>query len=490
MAFWTRDNQKFYLPPAPVTRILSTEEYIQRHEIYYHGSSDRLLSVGHPFFPYKSGSVDIPKVSSNQYRVFKVTLPNPNKFALPDKDIFNPEKNRLVWALRGMEVGRGQPLGVGVTGNPNYNRFYDVENPKRAQEPGGPDNRVNMAFEVKQSQILLVGCKPAYGEYWSLSRPCSGVAPQDAPPIELRSTIIEDGDMGEVGFGNLDFKELAANKSDIPLDLVNTQSKYPDYIRMGQDPSGDSMFFYARREAEYARHFYTRAGQLKEEIPKDIILKNAASDEGKRYLYGSTPSGSVVSSDSQIFNRPYWLFQAQGQNNGVCWHDNIYVTVFDNTRGRNFTISVSANGQEVEQYANNSFNVFLRHVEEFELSFILQLCTVPITSEVVAHLHTIDPSILEDWEIGVNPPLSSHLGNNYRYNDNSATRCTKPPVEPQDPLPPLNFWSVDLSERLSLDLDQFQLGRRFLAQLHSTTRITRKRKLSTTTSNKPKRRRK
>ncbi|AFS89109.1 L1 [Equus caballus papillomavirus 4] len=467
MALWTRDNQKFYLPPAPVTKVLSTEEYVQRHAIYYHANTDRLLSVGHPYFPYKQNKIDIPKVSANQYRVFEVTLPNPNKFALPDRNIHNPEKNRLVWALRAVEVSRGQPIGVSVTGSPVFNRLHDVENPRKNEGGAGggaEDTRVNMAFEAKQCQLLLVGCKPAYGEYWTLSRPCNGVQQQDSPPIELVSTVIEDGDMGEIGFGALDFGTLAANKADVPLDLVNAISKYPDYIKMSQDPAGDNLFFYVRRETEYARHFYTKAGTIKEAMPDSVFIKGRASSGSSNYVYGCSPSGSVVSTDTQIFNRPYWLFQAQGQNNGVCWHEKIYVTVLDNTRGTNFSISVSKDMRPVDNYQTDKFHLFLRHAEEYELSFILQLCTVALTPETVAHLHSVDPKILEEWEIGVNPQLSAAVENTYRYSS-SATRCQLPPVVPEPPLNPPNYWKVDLSERLSLDLDQFPLGRRFLAQI-------------------------
>lgn len=480
--------QHLYLPPPPVTKVLSTDDYVVRHSIFYHGNSERLLTVGHPYFALKDGGkkLDVPKVSPNQYRVFEVVLPNPNKFALADPSIYNPEVSRLVWAVRGLEVSRGQPLGVGLSGNPNFNRLLDVESPSKAQDNGADnDKRVNIAFDVKQSQVLIVGCTPAIGEHWKLAKACGGVPADNCPPLELVKTQIEDGDMGEVGFGAMDFKALQASRSEVPLDLVDTTSKYPDYIQMGQETSGNSMFFFARREQMYTRHFMVRDGLLEnEKVPKEMYVARAQDDDKKshRYQYTHTPSGSLVSTDSQIFNRPYWLQRAQGLNNGVCWHDKLYVTVFDNTRGTNFTISVKKQAAGGDQYDPKNYHVYLRHVEEFELSFIFELCSVPLTPETMAHLHTMDPTILEDWEIGINPPVSSQLETTYRFIASSATRCNRPPAPPLEPSKG-TFWTIDLQERLSLDLDQFTLGRRFIVQGGlSRSRVARKRRASTSSA--------
>nr|UWL63439.1 L1 major capsid protein [Equus caballus papillomavirus 2]UWL63445.1 L1 major capsid protein [Equus caballus papillomavirus 2]UXM19338.1 L1 major capsid protein [Equus caballus papillomavirus 2]UXM19344.1 L1 major capsid protein [Equus caballus papillomavirus 2] len=498
MAFWTMNRQHLYLPPNPVSRVLGTDEYVKRLSVFYHGNSERMLMVGHPFFALKNDrdKLDVPKVSSNQYRVFEVVLPNPNKFALADQNIYNPETSRLVWALRGVEVSRGQPLGIGVTGSTVFNKLYDVENPGKRQEAAGEreDKRVNMGFDVKQSQLLMVGCKPAIGEHWTKARPCNGGGPDAAcPPLELVHTPIEDGDMGDIGFGCLDFKYLCENKSDIPLDIVDATCKYPDYIKMGQEASGNCMFFYARREQMYTRHFFARDGEVGEKAPEGAYMPRTDKDKvSDRYVYGATPSGSLVSTDSQIFNRPYWLQRAQGQNNGVCWHDKVYVTVFDNTRGTNFSISVKkAQAGGVTEFSSTNFKTYLRHVEEYELSFIFELCSVTLSPEVMAHLHTMDPDILEEWEIGINPPMSSQLSDTYRFITSSATKCPRPVVP--DPQPAkLTFWQIDLQERLSLDLDQFTLGRRFLAQSGLSRRgVSRKRPApSTTRSKRPTKKRK
>lgn len=157
--------------------------------------------------------------------------------------------------------------------------------------------------------------------------------------------------------------------------------------------------------------------------------------------------------------------RAQGQNNGICWNNEIFVTVLDNTRGTNITISQKKNGA-ANFYQSTDFRVFMRHMEEYELSFIFQLCKVPLDPEVLAHINTMNPSILEGWNLGVNPPSSSSLEDTYRYIQSLATRCPdqNPPAEKPDPYEKYTFWNVDLTEKLSLDLDQFSLGRRFLYQ--------------------------
>ena len=113
MTLWLPASGKIYLPPTPpVARVQSTDEYVERTDIYYHATSDRLLTVGHPYFDVRSpdgSKIDVPKVSGNQFRAFRVTFPDPNKFALADMTIYDPDKYRLVWACAGLEMGRGQP---------------------------------------------------------------------------------------------------------------------------------------------------------------------------------------------------------------------------------------------------------------------------------------------------------------------------------------------------------------------------------------------
>nr|AAB39894.1 major capsid protein [Colobus monkey papillomavirus type 2] len=489
MSVWQAATGKVYLPPStPVARVQSTDEYIQRTQIYYHAYSDRLLTVGHPYFNVynNNGTVlEVPKVSGNQHRVFRLRLPDPNRFALADMSVYNPDKERLVWACRGIEIGRGQPLGVGSTGTPIFNKVGDTENSNtyRAQA-NSTDDRQNISFDPKQIQMFIIGCAPCIGEHWDRALPCVEQNPPAyaCPPIELRNTVIEDGDMADIGYGNLNFKALQQNRSDVSLDIVNETCKYPDFLRMQNDVYGDSCFFYARREQCYARHFFVRGGKTGDDIPGAQIdegsMTNAfyipaanaqAQNNIGNAMYFPTVSGSLVSSDAQLFNRPFWLQRAQGHNNGICWFNQLFVTVVDNTRNTNFSIAVSTDEKDISKIANydsQKFAEYLRHVEEYEVSLILQLCKVPLKAEVLAQINAMNSGILEDWQLGFVPAPDNPIHDTYRYIDSLATRCPdkEPPKEKEDPYKQYTFWNVDLTERLSLDLDQYSLGRKFLFQ--------------------------
>lgn len=76
MALWLRENGKFYLPPSkPTARVLSTDEYVTETNIFFQAATDRLITVGHPFFPVThdpNQEVVVPKVSGDQFRVFRL----------------------------------------------------------------------------------------------------------------------------------------------------------------------------------------------------------------------------------------------------------------------------------------------------------------------------------------------------------------------------------------------------------------------------------
>ena len=96
--------------------------------------------------------------------------------------------------------------------------------------------------------MFVVGCIPCMGEHWDKAIPCAtdNPPPGSCPPIELINSAIQDGDMADIGYGNLNFKALQQNRSDVSLDIVNETCKYPDFLKMQNDVYGDSCFFYAR----------------------------------------------------------------------------------------------------------------------------------------------------------------------------------------------------------------------------------------------------
>lgn len=487
MTLWLPASGKIYLPPTPpVARVQSTDEYVERTDIYYHATSDRLLTVGHPYFDVRSqegDKIEVPKVSGNQYRAFRVTFPDPNKFALADMTIHDPDKYRLVWACKGIEIGRGQPLGVGTTGHPLFNKLRDSENSAERLE-GTSDDRRNISFDPKQVQMFVIGCTPCLGEYWDTAPVCKDAGSQLGlcPPLELKNSVIEDGDMFDIGFGNINNKTLSFNKSDVSVDIVNEICKYPDFLTMSNDVYGDSCFFFARREQCYARHYFVRGGAVGDLIPDATV-----NQDHKYYLpanppatlenstYFPTVSGSLVTSDAQLFNRPFWLKRAQGHNNGILWNNQMFVTVADNTRNTNFTISVTSEDLSTAKYDAKNIREYMRHVEEYQLSFILQLCRVPLEAEVLTQINAMNSGILENWQLGFVPTPDNAVHDTYRYLNSKATKCPDAvqETEKEDPFGGYSFWNVDMTEKLSLDLDQYPLGRKFLFQAGLRTARTR-----------------
>lgn len=475
MAVWLPAQNKFYLPPQPITRILSTDDYVERTAHFYHTSTDKLLTVGHPYYEIRDSTkqtVTVPKVSPNQYRVFRLKLPDPNTFAFGDKCVYDPDTERLVWACRGLEISRGGPLGAAITGNPLFHKAYDVENPFQYPEaPGATDKRVNLGFDPKQTQMILLGCKPAIGEHWKKSLPCSTKTIEDTEchPIELTNTDIEDGDMVDIGMGNMDFAALQESKAQAPLDIVRTVCKYPDFIKMEEDIYGDTLFFFARRETLYARHMFLRGGLMGGEKPPDGTMIPPKSEDAPRSAYSNAymtvPSGSLISSESQLFNRPYWIQRAQGQNNGIAWHNELFLTVVDNTRGTVLSINKAKTGHTSTEFKGNDYYAFVRHTEEFQVSLILQLCRIKLTPENLAFIHTMDPTIVDEWHLSVNAPTSA-LHEHYRYISSLATKCPDKvePITPPDRYKDKKFWEIDLTERVTDQLDQTSLGRKFLYQ--------------------------
>nr|AYA94957.1 MAG: L1 protein [Human papillomavirus] len=483
MALWLQNQGKLYLPPAkPVARVLGTDEYIIETDLFFHANTERLLTVGHPYFnvpdAQDESKIAVPKCSGNQYRCLRLNLPDPNKFALIDDTIFNPERERLVWRVKGLEVSRGGPLGVGTVGHPLFNKFGDTENSIVYPPKQTKDDRQQFSQDPKQVQLLIVGCTPAVGEHWDVAKFCADHVPQkgECPPIQLVTTFLQDGDMCDIGYGNANFKAFQENRSDVPLDIVDATCKWPDFVKMTKEAYGDSLFFFTRKEQLYARHYYARGGAVGDSIPgKSTGLfinpeNSAAQHDLASSIYFPVVSGSLISSEGQIFNKPYWLQRAQGPNNGICWDNQLFITYVDNTRNYNFTLSVfSDTGKTLDEnyvYDANDFREYLRHIEEVELELIFQLCKVPLNADVLAHLNVMNPNILENWQLSFVPPPPQGIEDAYRYITSNATKCPTdlPPDEKPDPYKDYKFWNIDLRERFSSELTQFPLGRKFLFQ--------------------------
>lgn len=99
----------------------------------------------------------------------------------------------------------------------------------------------------------------------------------------------------------------------------------------------------------------------------------------------------------------------------------------------------------------------------------------------MAYIHTMDPTIVDDWHLSVAQPTNA-VHEQYRYITSHATKCPSnvEPVVPVDPYLEMTFWTLDMTEKLTADLDQTPLGRKFLYQnglstSQSTARVGGKR---------------
>lgn len=480
---WTPKGTLYLPPQKPVAKVISTDEYVQGTGYYFQAGTERLLIVGHPYFdiydPTNDKKIVVPKVSANQYRVLRMKLPDPNKFAIPDPCFYNPDKERLVWRLVGLQVDRGGPLGIGATGHPYFNRYYDTENPSVYPPKQGDnvDSRQDVACDPKQVQMLIVGCNPAIGQYWDTTKFCDDHRPSPGacPAIELMHTVIQDGDMCEIGFGNANFEAFNHDRAAVPLELTNETCIWPDFVKMTKAVYGDELFFCSKREQMYARHYFCRAGIDGDTLPTHSYWNpDSGQDYPQKdlgpYCYYTTPSGSLVSSDTNIFNRPYWMYKASGANNGVLWGNQCFITIVDNTRNVNFNLSVYKDdtppSQSTYKYNAKDFRNYLRHPEEFEVELILEMCKVPLEADIITHLNVMNPRILEDWDLAFIPPPPEGLQDSYRYIASLATKCPADvePVEKKDPWEKYSFWQIDLSDKVTAELSQTPLGKRFLYQ--------------------------
>lgn len=504
MSYWMPASGTVYYPPSrPVARVLHTNEFVKSTNVFFHAQTDRQLLVGHPYFDvYEAGDqtkLNVPKVSGNQFRVLRLMLPDPNKFALIDKGFYNPDHERLVWRLEGIQIGRDGPLGIGATGNPLFNKYVDTENPSTyppEDEDNNKDYRLDMSLDPKQVQLFIVGCKPPIGTHWDVVS-CSGKAEGSCPPLQMVHSIIEDGQMCDIGFGACNFKTMQQDRSSVPIEFANETCKWPDFTQMANDVYGNELFFYGSREQMYARHYYAAGGTVGDPLPEESEFYRTIDtqlNQDKKSLgphaYQVTPSGSLLSTDSQMFNKPFWLQRAQGNNDGIAWNNDLFVTIVDNTHNTNMLLTIYKGGDTLNssyKLKTSDFKCYLRHAEGYEVNLILQLMRVPLKPDTLAHLQVMDPNILKGWQLGFVPPPPQGLEDEYRYVRSLATFCsadgnTPKESEEEDPYKDYYFWEIDMSEKFSTELSQFNLGRRFLYQYNivngripSTTTSSRKR---------------
>ena len=99
------------------------------------------------------------------------------------------------------------------------------------------------------------------------------------------------------------------------------------------------------------------------------------------------------------------------------------------------------------------------------MEFIFQLCKVSLDADILAHINAMNSTILDEWQLAFVPPAPQTIEDQYRFIQSMATKCpTAAATERKDPYEGLTFWNIDITEKFTLELDQYPLGRRFLYQ--------------------------
>ena len=78
----------------------------------------------------------------------------------------------------------------------------------------------------------------------------------------------------------------------------------------------------------------------------------------------------------------------------------------------------------------------------------------------------MNPRILDDWELAYVPPPPEGIQDAYRYLQSEAIKCQQDTEqkEKKDPYDNYVFWTINLTEKLTAELSQTALGKRFLYQ--------------------------
>ena len=153
------------------------------------------------------------------------------------------------------------------------------------------------------------------------------------------------------------------------------------------------------------------------------------------------------------------------------WGNDCFITVVDNTRNINFSLTIYKESDTLPQdnnytYKSKDFKNYLRHPEEFEIEVIVELCKISLTADIIAHLNVMNPRILDEWDLAYIPPPPEGIQDTYRYLQSIAIKCQADakPKEKKDPYDKYTFWTINLSEKLTGELSQTPLGKRFLYQ--------------------------
>lgn len=210
-------------------------------------------------------------------------------------------------------------------------------------------------------------------------------------------TDINDGDLCDFGFGNIDYETMCQDKTLLPVEMCynNGPCKLPDKLAMASDKTGNKCFFCWDRTAGGIRHTRHTNGLTMANDPSE------AQDWKKAQALPqiqNTMTAGMVSSTMDVFNKNYWLNKAAGPNNGILWGNKLYVTFVDNIRGHIMMITkrTETSGGSDGKYDPSKTTGLLRHVKEFKVTVLVRLCKVKLEAKLITWLLQFNSGWLND----------------------------------------------------------------------------------------------
>lgn len=430
------------LPPAKILK--TSDEYTKPTDWYFTIKSQKVALQGHPFFAVKdstTSTVKVPWVSPQQYRVMELHLPCPNNFSI-SQNFSALQDEKFIWQLKGFRINREGVLRAGVESN----KKFDLAAVVLESESVELFNEVNetskkLVFDPPAAQHIVVGCKPTLGVHYDFTQ----IEASQTPLLKPVQTEIRDGDLSPMGFGNININTLKAQNEEEDEDLNQTKREnfFPSTmvynpeipckmisdIDMTMEETGDRNFIHIHREQSYSKEYMESGKTDYEQGGKDIFS-----------TYWNLPSGSVISSLNDIFNKNYWLNKGEHQNNCLAWDDIFFFTVMDNTRGGSIVFPVQD-------------KICIRHIEIYQLEVVVRLVKVKLEAELIQYLYRINRNLLTKWGYGWNV---------FQGTQGSGSSFSIGPIE-EKPLEEENEEELVISANIKVD---------FNGEVHSDLRKT------------------
>lgn len=462
----------------------STDDYVKETNLIYAVESQKVHFIGHPFKPIMDSQVttkiNVPFVSPHRYTVVEMNLPDPNKFSFPKPSGLSLKTEKYVWKVVGFRVDAGESIAPSFSGNykMNYTKGQpthtaedmeeqhsdsdsDMENdifhrhPKvRETTQTMVDSRTTVCWNAPITQILGIGAAPLRGTHWT-----NTPATQFPPNLGEITSDIVDGDICDIGFGNINYASLIQDKATLPIEAVlnpTLVSKKPDEIAMKQSPSGNECFMLL-----YRKQLLTKLVDFAAGIDGEKTTVSGKFADNQFMPAGPIiPDGGQYSNTGDIFGKNFWLMKSEGPNNGICWRNKLYITMVDSLRGHILT-AFKDTSSSTQTWDSSHFTFYMRHMKTYHIQAIVKLCKITLEAELTQYLEQMNEGILNDWGFNFNFSGKLSAGGNGTVNALEPVKTVPEITENADEDKPYPFIIVDCEGKLTPHLHTTPLGRSY-----------------------------